>query len=111
MFRRIPFNVFILGLVSFFNDLAAEMIYPLVPIFLTSVLHAPPSILGLIEGIAEFTASIGKFIFGVYSDYIRRRKPFVVLGYLCATISKLLMALAYSWPLILFARFIDRTGK
>lgn len=109
--KKIPFPVFILGLVSFFNDFAAEMIYPLVPIFLTSVLGAPVSVLGLIEGIAEGTASIGKFVFGYLSDKIQRRKIFVVSGYSLGGISKLLISLAYSWPFVLFARFIDRLGK
>lgn len=111
MKQKIPRNVFLLGLVSFFNDIASEMIYPIIPIFLTSVLHAPVSVVGMIEGIAEFTASIGKFIFGVISDYFGRRKPFVLLGYTVSAVSKILIGLATSWPLVLFARFFDRTGK
>ncbi len=107
----VPRNVFFLGLVSFFNDLSSEMIYPIVPIFLTSVLHASIPVVGLIEGVAEATASIGKFIFGTYSDYIQKRKPFVIGGYSFAAVSKILIALSYSWPLVLFARFIDRFGK
>jgi MFS family permease len=107
----IPRNVFFLGLVSFFNDLSSEMIYPIVPIFLTVVLQVPVPIVGLIEGIAEATASIGKFLFGAYSDYIQKRKPFVIGGYSFGAISKVLIALSYSWPLVLFARFIDRFGK
>lgn len=62
--KKVPKNVFILGLVSFFNDVAAEMVYPIVPIFLTTVLKVSMPIVGLIEGIAEGTAAIGKFIFG-----------------------------------------------
>jgi len=111
MFKKIPKNVVILGLVSFFNDIASEMIYPIVPIFLTSVLHVPVSIIGLIEGIAEATASIMKFISGYLSDKVQKRKPFVVWGYGLGSISKLLIGLAYSWPFVLFARFIDRLGK
>lgn len=111
MKRTVPSNVFFLGLVSFFNDLASEMIYPIVPIFLTSVLHTPVEIIGLIEGVAEATASIGKFIFGAYSDYMQKRKPFVIGGYFLSAVSKILIGLSYSWPLVLFARFIDRTGK
>jgi len=87
------------------------MIYPIVPIFLTSVLHASVPVVGLIEGIAEATASVGKFLFGAYSDYLQKRKPFVIAGYSFGAASKLLIALAYSWPLVLFARFIDRIGK
>jgi len=104
-------NVFVLGLVSFFNDMASEMIYPIVPIFLTSVLGAPVAIVGLIEGIAESTASVLKVISGWLSDKWQKRKPFVVAGYSFSAISKILLSLAYSWPFVLFARFIDRFGK
>ena len=104
-------NVFVLGLVSFFNDVASEMIYPIVPIFLTSVLGAPVAIVGLIEGIAESTASILKVISGWLSDKWQKRKPFVVAGYSFSAISKILLSLAYSWPFVLFARFVDRFGK
>ena len=104
-------NVFVLGLVSFFNDVASEMIYPIVPIFLTSVLGAPIAIVGLIEGIAESTASILKVISGWLSDKWRKRKPFIIIGYSFSAISKILLGLAYSWPFVLLARFIDRFGK
>ena len=104
-------NVFVLGLVSFFNDVASEMIYPLVPIFLTSVLGAPVAIVGLIEGVAESTASVLKVVSGWLSDKWRKRKPFVVAGYSFSAISKILLSLAFSWPFVLFARFIDRFGK
>ncbi len=104
-------NVFVLGLVSFFNDVASEMIYPIVPIFLTSVLGAPVAIVGLIEGIAESTASILKVVSGWLSDKFQRRKPFVVAGYSFSAISKMILSLAFSWPFVLIARFIDRFGK
>ena len=104
-------NVFVLGLVSFFNDVASEMIYPLVPIFLTSVLGAPVAIVGLIEGIAESTASVLKVVSGWLSDKWRKRKPFVVAGYSFSAISKILLSLAFSWPFVLIARFVDRFGK
>lgn len=109
--RTVPRTVFFLGLVSFFNDLSSEMIYPIVPIFLTSVLHTAIPVVGLIEGTAEATASITKFLFGWYSDYMQKRKPFVIGGYSFGALSKILIGLAYSWPLVLFARFIDRLGK
>lgn len=110
-FKKVPRTVFILGLVSFFNDLASEMIYPIVPIFLTTVLHTSIPVVGLIEGIAESVASITKYVFGTYSDYLRKRKIFVVLGYSFGAVSKLLIGLAYGWPFVLFARFVDRIGK
>ena len=109
--RKLPRNVVLLGLVSFFNDTASEMIYPIIPIFLTTALGTPVAIVGLIEGIAEATASLSKFIFGYLSDLLQKRKPFVVGGYSLSTLSKLLIGLAYAWPLVLVARFIDRLGK
>lgn len=111
MFKKIPRTVFILGLVSFFNDLASEMIYPIVPIFLTTTLGAPVMVVGLIEGIAEATASLMKFVAGYISDLVRKRKIFVVAGYSLGAISKLLIALALTWQFVLFARIIDRFGK
>ncbi len=108
---KIPKNVILLGLVSFFNDLSSEMIYPIVPIFLTTVLHASTPVIGLIEGIAESTAAITKYLFGTYSDYLKKRKIFVVGGYSMGTLSKLLIGLATIWPFVLLARFIDRLGK
>jgi len=108
---KIPKNVLILGIVSFFNDIASEMIYPLVPIFLTSVLGAPVSIVGLIEGIAESVASILKVISGWLSDKWRIRKPFTVAGYSLSAVSKIFFGFAYSWPVVLLARFVDRFGK
>ena len=104
-------NVVALGLVSFFNDVASEMIYPIVPIFLTSVLGAPVAVVGLIEGIAESTASVLKVVSGWLSDKWQKRKPFVVAGYSFSAISKILLSLAFSWPFVLFARFVDRFGK
>lgn len=111
MFKKIPFNVWILGFVSFFNDISSEMIYPIVPIFLTSVLNVPVSVVGLIEGIAEGTASFMRFVSGYFSDKFQRRKVFVTGGYGLSSLSKLLMGLAYGWPLVLISRFIDRLGK
>lgn len=104
-------NVFVLGLVSFFNDVASEMVYPVIPIFLTSVLGAPVAIVGLIEGVAESTASLLKVVSGWLSDKFQRRKPFVVWGYSFSAVSKILLSLAFSWPFVLAARFIDRFGK
>lgn len=111
VFKKIPRTVFILGFVSFFNDLASEMIYPIVPIFLTSILHTSVPIIGFIEGFAEAVASISKYFFGAYSDYLKKRKIFVTLGYSFGAVSKLLIGLATAWQFVLFARFIDRLGK
>ena len=78
--RTLDPNVRSLGLVSFFADLSSEIAYPLFPIFVTSVLGAPVALLGLIEGIAEATASIAKYPFGQAADYTGRRRPFVLAG-------------------------------
>ena len=111
MQAKIPKNVIWLGFVSLFNDMASEMIYPIVPIFLTSVLGAPMQVVGLIEGIAESTASLLKVFSGWLSDVIGKRKPLAVFGYSFSTLSKLLLSMAFAWPMVLLARFIDRFGK
>lgn len=104
-------NVVVLGLVSFFNDVASEIVYPLVPIFLTSVLGAPATVVGLVEGIAESTASVLKVVSGWLSDRWRKRKPFVLAGYSLSALSKLILALAQRWPVVLAGRFADKFGK
>lgn len=103
--------VFVLGIVSFFTDISSEMVYPLVPLFLTSVLGAPLAAVGLIEGVAESTASLLKTVSGWLSDRLRMRKPLVVTGYALSAAAKPLMAAANAWPAVLGARFADRLGK
>lgn len=109
--KRIPRTVWYLGTVSFFNDVASEMLYPVMPIFLTQVLGAPVFIVGLIEGLAEGTASIFKALFGYWSDKIQKRKPFVVAGYGAGAVAKVIIALSYAWPMVLVGRIVDRLGK
>src|SRR3989304_5778309 len=104
-------NVFVLGLVSLFMDVSSEMLYPLIPIFLSSVLGASKSAIGLIEGIAESTASLLKVVSGWFSDRIGRRKILIFSGYGLSTFSRPLLALASSWTSVLIYRFVDRTGK
>jgi MFS family permease len=104
-------NVFILGIVSFFTDISSEAVYPLVPMFLTTTLNTPLAVVGAIEGLAESTASALRWPSGWLSDRLGRRKPFVVLGYGLAAVAKPLLALAFHWPVVLFARFVDRFGK
>ncbi len=111
MNKKIPKNVIILGIVSFFNDLSSEMVYPIIPIFLTTVLKASVPVVGLVEGVAEATSSISKYVFGTLADYFKSRKPFVSVGYFLTAISKILIGLAQSWPTVLIGRFFDRTGK
>jgi MFS family permease len=104
-------NVYILGLVSLATDASSEMIYPLVPLFLTRVLGAPVAVVGLIEGLAEATASTLKGVSGWLSDRIGRRRPLVLAGYGLAAFAKPALALAVGWPLVLAARVLDRFGK
>ena len=103
-------NVHVLSGVSFFQDAASEMLYPVLPLFITGVLGAPPAVVGLIEGLAEGTASILKVASGWLADRMRR-KPLIAVGYSLSSISKLVIGLAYTWPLVLVARVADRTGK
>ena len=104
-------SVVALGWVSFLTDVSAEMIYPLLPSFLTKTLGAGPAALGLIEGVAETTASLTKVGSGIWSDRVRRRKPLVVAGYLLAAIARPLVAFARVWSQVLAIRFTDRVGK
>ena len=104
-------NVFFTGVTSFFMDVSSEMVYSLVPIFLSSVLHVDKAIIGLIEGIAESTASLLKMLSGWLSDRLGRRKPLMVFGYGISTLSRPLLALAGGWGQVLGARFVDRFGK
>jgi len=107
----LPGSVWTLGWVSFLSDVASDMIFPLLPDFLTRVLGAGPAALGLIEGVAESTASIMKAVSGWWSDRSRRRKPIVVAGYSIAAAVRPLVGLATSWPQVLAIRFSDRIGK
>ena len=104
-------NVFAAGVVSFFMDVSSEMVYPLVPIFLANILGVNKSIIGLIEGIAEATASLLKVFSGWLSDRIGRRKGLMGVGYAISVLSRPLIAGAAAWQQILAARFIDRLGK
>lgn len=108
---RLKPQVLLFGLVSLLNDAASEMIYPLLPVFLTTTLGATPVIVGVIEGAADGLASILKYFAGAISDRMPRRKPLVVIGYALAAASRALIAVAGRWPSVLAARLIDRTGK
>ncbi|MHB1325356.1 MAG: MFS transporter [Thermoleophilia bacterium] len=109
--RGISRNVFILGITSFLTDLSSEIVYPLVPLFLTGVLGAPFAVVGLIEGIAESTASLFKVFSGWLSDRWGKRRPLTILGYGISSLAKPLLAAATGWPLVLALRFGDRLGK
>ena len=100
-----------LGLVSFFADISSEMLYPITPLFLTTVLGASMTSVGFIEGCAEGIGSLLKTFSAVWSDRISKRKPFVLVGYFLSAIGKPLMGLAIVWPQLLAARSLDRVGK
>lgn len=104
-------NVYVLGAVSLFNDFSSEMIYPLIPLFVKSVLGLGPAFLGVLEGIAESTNSILKLFAGYFSDKIKKRKPFAVGGYAISNLLRPLIGLTRSWGVLLFLRFSDRVGK
>ncbi|HEY8011601.1 MAG TPA: MFS transporter [Rudaea sp.] len=109
--RRLPRTVWLLGLISLVNDSASDMIYPLVPLYLTSVLMAGPRALGLIEGIAEAVSSLLKLVAGVMADRTRKVKYWVVAGYGIAGLARPLIAFASSWFGVLVCRVADRVGK
>jgi MFS family permease len=109
--KRLPKQVIILSLVSLFTDMASEMLYPITPIFLSSVLGSSMAVVGLIEGLAEVTAGLLKGYFGVLSDKLGKRSIFVVLGYSFSAVSKPLPGILPNTLTVLFARVTDRIGK
>jgi MFS family permease len=109
-------NVILTGLTSFFTDVSTEMIYPLIQAFVSAILSSNKMligpVLGIIEGLAESTASILKVFSGYISDRIRKRKAPTIFGYTLSAISKLFLFLAsFGWYFVLISRFLDRTGK
>lgn len=107
----LPLVVRRLGWVSFWTDVASEMVYPVVPLFLASVLGAPATALGAIEGVAEAIVSLMKGWSGWHSDRSGERVPLIRLGYGLGALSKPLLALAFAWPMVFAARAVDRLGK
>lgn len=103
-------NVKVVSLVSFLQDTASEILYPILPFFVTGVLGAPPAVLGLIEGLADGAASAVKAASGRLADR-RHRRPLVAGGYGISALGKVILALAGAWPLVLVARCTDRVGK
>jgi len=104
-------NVLFTGLVSLFMDISSEMIYPLLPLFLSSVLGVNKSVIGLIEGVADSTANLFRVFSGWLSDRIGRRKALMIAGYGISTLSRPILALSTLWGHVLAFRFIDRFGK
>jgi MFS family permease len=108
---RIPRPVWLLGWSSWFTDAATEMIYPLLPVYLSRVLGAGPLSLGIIEGVAEAVNSALKIVSGYISDRWTTRRPIVIGGYAISSAARPLIAVTSTWPQVLLVRALDRTGK
>ena len=110
--RRLPRTVVVIGFVSLLNDFASEMVTPLIPLLLATVLGAGPMVLGFIEGLADTTTNLLKLWAGRRSDQAqRRRKPFMLFGYALSNLVRPLIGLSDSWPMVLGIRITDRIGK
>ncbi len=109
--ERLPRSVVWFGVVSLLTDASSEMIYPLLPRFLSSVLGAPKEFIGAVEGVAEATASLLKLISGRLADRMHRKKPLTVVGYALSSLVRPLVALATAPWMVLAVRFADRVGK
>lgn len=108
---RLPWTVIALGLTSFFADVGSEMIFPLLPVFLTEVLRAGPSFLGIVEGAADTVSGLLRLAAGNLADRLPRRKPLVVFGYALAGLARPLVAFATAPWHVLAIRLTDRVGK
>ena len=109
-FAGLSRNTFLLASASLFADISSEMLYPILPIFLTQTLKASGSVVGLVEGVAEATQNIVQGFSGALSDKLQRRKPIALVGYLLAAVAKPLMGVATAWQGVLGGRFLDRLG-
>jgi len=109
--RGIPRPVWFLGLTSLFTDAATEMIYPLLPVYLSRVLGASAVSLGIIEGVAEGVNSLLKVMSGYWSDRVSRRRPIVIAGYALSSLARPFIAITRTWPQVLLIRALDRVGK
>ncbi len=106
------FNIIILGIASLLTDVSTEMVYPLLPLYLTSArIGATPAIVGVIEGFSESIASLIRVFSGAWSDRIQRRKPIAILGYAASTIGKVFLFVSSTWQVVLVGRLTDRFGK
>ena len=108
---QLPRHVAVLGVISFLTAMSSAMVQGLLPVFLVRVLHSTMATVGIIEGAAEGMTSITKIVSGMTSDWLGRRKPIVLLGYVLSAVNKLLFPLAGDASVVLVARVIDRVGK
>jgi MFS family permease len=109
-FSGLSINIFLLAFTSLFADISTEMLYPILPVFLTQTLQASGTVVGLIDGFAQATQNIVQGFAGALSDRLQKRKSVALFGYFLAAISKPLMGLAATWPMVFGARFLDRLG-
>ena len=109
--RSLPRNVWVVTITSFLTDISSEMIFNLVPLFLANVLNTGTAVIGLIDGVAETTASLMKIYSGALSDKLGKRKWLTVLGYGLSTVAKPFLYFAQTWHWVLGVRFADRMGK
>jgi hypothetical protein len=109
-FAGLSRNTFLLAFAGLFADISTEMLYPVLPIFLTQTLNASGSIVGLVEGVAQATQNIVQGFSGALSDKLQKRKPIALVGYLLAAIAKPLIGLSTVWQGVLGARVLDRFG-
>ena len=103
-------NTVLLAFASLFADISSEMLYPILPIFLTQMLHASGSVVGVVEGIAEATQNVVQGFSGWLSDKLQKRKTLALVGYFLSALGKPLMGIAAAWPGVLGGRFLDRFG-
>jgi MFS family permease len=111
LFSGISRNVVVLGFVSLLTDLSGQLVFPLLPLYITTVLGGGPVAVGLVEGAAEASASLLKVVSGYWSDKINQRKPFVFFGYSLSALMKPILAYAGNWFAVLAIRVVDRVGK
>ena len=109
-FAGLSRNTFLLAFASLFADISTEMLYPILPIFLTQTLKASGSVVGLVEGVAGATQNIVQGFSGALSDKLQRRKSIALVGYLLAAVAKPIMGVAAVWQGVLAGRFLDRLG-
>jgi MFS family permease len=110
-FAGLSANTFLLAFASLFGDVSSEMLYPVLPVFLTETLGASKTVLGLVEGIAGAAQNVVQGLSGWASDKLRRRKPVALVGYVVSALGKPLMGLAPAWPVVLAARTLERLGS
>ena len=109
-FSGLTKNSVLLAFASLFSDISTEMLYPILPVYLTQYLKASGSIVGIIEGIAQATQNIIQGFSGWLSDKLQQRKPVALVGYFLSAVSKPFIGLANTWQMVLAARFSDRVG-